>query len=381
MKSALRILFVVVLLAAAAAGYWSWNAARHRSDGLIRVSGNIEATEVQIAFKIPGRVVQRRFDEGQLVQENDVVAVLDTEDLQSTAALRRAELKAAQSVLAELEAGSRREEKDAARAAMDRAAHVLADLEAGSRPQEIAAARAAKDAAEADMTRTQADLRRAVVLFERKSISAEIYDAARAAAQVAADRHRQAVEQLKLAEEGFRPQRIEEARSALEQAKAQYELVMAGPRQETIDQARARVEQAAAALRLAETQLSYAVVRSPIAGVVLSKNIEPGEYVAPGTPVVTIGDLVHVWLRGYVAETDLGRVKPESRAWVTTDTYPGNRYEGYVSFIAQEAEFTPKNVQTQKERVKLMYRIKIDIVNPDMELKIGMPADAEIEAP
>jgi len=329
MKSALRILFVVVLLAAAAAGYWSWNAARHRADGLIRGSGNLEATEVQ----------------------------------------------------AELAAGSRREEKAAARAAMDRAAHVLADLEAGSRPQEIAAARAAKDAAEADMTRTQADLRRAVVLFERKSISAEIYDAARAAAQVAADRHRQAVEQLKLAEEGFRPQRIEEARSALAHAKAQDALVMAGPRQETIDQARARGELAAAALRLAETQLSYAVVRSPIAGVVLSKNIEPGEYVAPGTPVVTIGDLGHVWLRGYVAETDLGRVKPESRAWVTTDTYPGNRYEGYVSFIAQEAEFTPKNVQTQKERVKLMYRIKIDIVNPDMELKIGMPADAEIEAP
>ena len=130
---------------------------------------------------------------------------------------------------------------------------------------------------------------------------------------------------------------------------------------------------------MAETQLSYATVYSPLSGVVLSKNIEPGEYVAPGTAVVTVGDLVNVWLRGYIEETDWGRVKVGQRAWVTTDTCPDKKYEGRVSFIAQEAEFTPKNVQTQKERVKLVYRIKIDITNPNMELKPGMPADAVIE--
>ena len=126
--------------------------------------------------------------------------------------------------------------------------------------------------------------------------------------------------------------------------------------------------------------MSYATVVSPLTGVVLSKNIEPGEYVAPGTAVVTVGDLVNVWLRAYIDETDLGRVKVGQRAWVTTDTYPGKIYEGRVSFISSEAEFTPKNVQTQKERVKLVYRIKIDITNPNMELKPGMPADAVIEA-
>ena len=110
---------------------------------------------------------------------------------------------------------------------------------------------------------------------------------------------------------------------------------------------------------------------------VLSKNIEPGEYVAPGTPVVTVGDLVHVWLRAYIEELDLKRVKPGQKATVSIDS--GDEYQGRVSFIAQEAEFTPKNVQTQKERVKLVYRIKIDVTNPDMELKPGMPADAVIE--
>ena len=161
------------------------------------------------------------------------------------------------------------------------------------------------------------------------------------------------------------------------QAKAQYDLVVAGPRKETIDQARAKVEQVAANLKLAETRLGYATVVSPLSGVVLSKNIEPGEFVVAGTPIVTVGDLVNVWLRAYIEEPDLDRVKVGQRAIVTTDA--GKTFEGHVGFISSEAEFTPKNVQTQKERVKLVYRIKIDITNPNMELKPGMPADAEIQ--
>ncbi len=255
-------------------------------------------------------------------------------------------------------------------------------------------AEAAVAAAKADMLRLQADFRRVKALFERKTISVEDFDASRTAADVAVEKHRQAVEQLHLVQEGFRKQQIDQARAAAAQAKAQYELVLAGPRKEDIDQGRARVEQARAALRLAEIQLGYATVVVPKLGmapsknaktekyVVLSKNIEPGEYVAPGTPVVTIGDLENVWLRAYIAEEDLGAVKVGQRAWITTDGFKGktrDRYEGRVSFVAQEAEFTPKNVQTQKERVKLVYRIKIDIKNIGMELKPGMPADAVID--
>ena len=142
--------------------------------------------------------------------------------------------------------------------------------------------------------------------------------------------------------------------------------------------AEAHLKERGAALALAETRLGYAALTSTVAGVVLSKAIEPGEYVFPGTAVVTIGNLEQVWIRAYINETDLGRVKVGQAARVTADTYPGKVYPGTVSFISSEAEFTPKNVQTAKERVKLVYRIKIVVANPDMELKPGMPADAVI---
>ena len=334
-----------------------------------------------MAFKIPGRVVERDFDEGQMVRQGDKVAVLEDADLRATVALREAELRAAGAALDELLAGSRVEEIAAAKAAWERAGHTLKDLEAGSRPPEIAAAEAAVDAAAADMARLAADLKRATALYRRNTISAEEYDAAHAAYDMAVARHRQVGEQLKLAQEGYRKEQIESARSALQQARAQYELVKAGPRQEDIEQGRARLEQARAALRLAQVQASYATVLAPLGGVVLSKNIEPGDYVAPGTSVITVGDLVNVWLRAYIDESDNGRVQVGQTAWVTTDAFPGRRYKGYVSFISPEAEFTPKNVQTEKQRVKLVYRIKINITNPKpgKELNPGIPADAVIE--
>ncbi len=379
MKSKLPLLTIVVLLiAGGGTAYWYWGKRHGDDDAYVRVSGNIEATETQVSFKIAGRVEHRYVDEGMVIEKGRKIADLETSDLQSNVDLRQAELKVAQAALAELQAGSRVEEIESAKAAWQRAQHTLADLEAGSRPQEIAASEAAVAAAAAEKERTLADLKRATALFQRQTISKEDYDSARTAYDVADQRHHEAEEQLNLVKEGPRREKIEEARSALAQAKAQFDLVKAGPRIEDIHQAEARVEQATAALKLAETQLGYATIVSPLTGVVLSKNIEPGEYVAPGTPVVTVGDLVHVWLRAYIEETDLDRVKYGSRkATVSIDS--GKTFQGRVAFIADEAEFTPKNVQTQKERVKLVYRIKIDITNPDMELKPGMPADAVIE--
>jgi HlyD family secretion protein len=158
----------------------------------------------------------------------------------------------------------------------------------------------------------------------------------------------------------------------------QLTLLRKGPRKEKIEQARSRLQEARERLKLGETRLGYATLTSPISGVVLSENVEPGEYVMSGTPVVTIGDLEHPWVRVYINETDLGRVKVGQAARVTTDTYPSKIFEGRVSFIASEAEFTPKQVQTEKERVKLVFRVKITVSNPNMELKPGMPADADI---
>jgi HlyD family secretion protein len=319
------VFLVIGLIAAGVIGWYFFTRPQGEKNSLT-VSGNIEVTEVQVSFKIPGRVARRLVDEGETVQKGQVIARLEDTDLTQEIDIRKGELGAAQAALAE--------------------------LLAGSRPQEIAVARAVVESAKAQVEEAENNYQRIRKLLDRKLVSQQDFDSAEARTLVARARRKEAEEHLKLAVEG--------------------------PRKETIQQARARTDQAKAALALAQTRLSYTTVYAPLAGVVLSKNIEPGEYVVPGTPIVTVGDLVHVWLRVYINETDLGRVKLGQKARITTDTWPGKTYEGTLSFISSEAEFTPKNVQTQKERVKLVYRVKIDIQNPNMELKPGMPADATI---
>jgi HlyD family secretion protein len=296
------------------------------NDSAIKVSGTLEITDVQVSFKIPGRVKERLVDEGEQVGAGQVVARLDQSDYLHEAVQRQREVQAQQAALRELEAGSREEEISQAEAAVERT--------------------------RAELDRAEADFRRQQELFRRDVISARDFDAAKSASEVARARYREAQDQ--------------------------QSLVRKGPRREKIEFARARLEEARAAMAQSETRLAETELVSPVTGLVLSKNIEPGEHVAAGTPIVTIGRLDETWLRAYIAETDLGRVKVGQRALVTTDTYPGKQYEGTITFISPQAEFTPKNVQTEKERVKLVYRIKITIPNPQMELKPGMPADAEI---
>jgi HlyD family secretion protein len=313
-----------------------------------------------------------------MVKAGDLMARLDSQELAQDVALHRAEVQAAQAALNELLAGSRPEEIAEAEAAVRKAQAWLDELLAGSRSQDIAAHKATVERAKAEVDRLEAEYTRQTTLYKNDVISAREYEATQAALEAAKALFREDHERSELAIEGPRKEQIEQARASLKQTTERLALVTKGPRHETIDQARARLEQVKQALAVAETRLSYTSVVSPIAGVVLSENLEAGMYAAPGTPVVTVGDLVNVWVRAYISETDLGRVKVGQRVRVTTDTYPGKHYGGRVSFIASQAEFTPKNVQTEKERVKLVYRIKIDIQNTDMELKPGMPADAEI---
>lgn len=371
-------LMLLLLSAATVAATYTYLQRRSPRDAhLIRVSGTIEVTDAEVSFKIAGRVEARLVSEGELVQAGQRVARLDSTDLAQEVALRRAEVRAAQAALAELEAGSRPEEIAQA-AAVSKAQAWLVELLAGSRPQDVAAAQATVQRQKADADRMRGDYERAASLYQRNLIAAQEYVAARAAYEVAQRSLQEALAHLQLVVEGPRKEQIDQARAALMEAQEHYALIKKGPRRETIEQARARVEQANAALALAVTRLGYATLSTPLSGVVLSENVESGEYVAAGTPVVTVGDLEHVWLRAYINETDLGRVKLGQRVRLTTDTYPAKVYEGRLSFIAAQAEFTPKNVQTMQERVKLVYRIKVDIPNPHMELKPGMPADAEI---
>jgi HlyD family secretion protein len=345
----------------------------------IRVSGNIEATTVEVSFRIPGRIALRAVDEGMTVAAGQLVARLDNTDLSDEVRLREAELSAADAALRELAAGPRPQETARAEAEVRRAEAQLADLQAGARPQEIESARAALARARADEEKARKDSERTESLLARQLIPPQQNDAARAALEMAEARRKEAEEALALSLAGPRKDQVELARAELAGARENLSLVKEGARREAIEQARARRKQAAEGLALARTRLSHATAHAPLGGIVLSRNAEAGEYVAAGTPVVTIADLRDVWLRAYVAETDIGKVKPGQRVVVTTDSWPGKRHEGRVSFIASEAEFTPKSVQTPKERVKLVYRVKVTVANPEMELKPGMPADGLIE--
>jgi len=372
------VLLIPALAVAGVLAYLHVTRQLERESGVLRVSGNMEVTDVDLSFRIPGWVDKRLVDEGQRVAKDQIVALLDPTELAQQVELNNREVAAAQAVLAELVAGSRPEEVAEAEQAVIQAQSRVDELQAGSRPQEIAAAKAAVASAQADADFRKADLDRVVKLTRDGTATQQELDAAKAAYDVAAAHLRQAGEQLKLVEEGPRKEQIDQAKAALAQAVQRMTLVKKGPRTEQIDQARAKLQQAQQSLAISRTTLGYATLKSPVDGTVLSKNVEQGEYVAAGTPIVTVADLTDIWLRAYVNEADLGRVKLGQKARVTTDTYPDKAYEGTISFIASEAEFTPKNVQTPTERVKLVYRVKITVANAKMELKPGMPADAEI---
>ena len=347
--------------------------------GTVRFSGNIEVTDADVGFKISGRVLERAVSEGDHIAAGQMVARMEDTDIRQEVAMRQAEVLAAQAYLAELEAGSRPEVIAQAEAAGQRAAARLKELQTGSRPQEIASAEAAVASATADLERIRQDYERQRVLFQKDVISEREFQAYQSSYDMAQARLREAEERLSLVREGPRTEQVEQASAALKEAEERLREIRNGPRAETIEQAQARLQQAREALQLSETRLSYTTIVSPLAGVVLTDSIEAGEFVAPGTPVVTVGDLHHVWLRGYIDETDLGRIKVGQAVRVTADTHPDKVYQGRVTFIASEAEFTPRSVQTTKERVKLVYRIKVDIPNPDLELKPGMPADGEVD--
>jgi len=282
------------------------------------LSGNIEAHESVVAFKsVQSRVVDLPFDEGQWVETGTVLARLDAADYQQQVAISEAALQTRRAELA-------------------------------SAKQGLAAARSAVVADDADLVLRQLDWQRIGTL-----------------------RHRGIAAQAEL-------DRVEAARKQSD-AVLQRDRALTAARAREVDVAHATVRMAREQLRLARLLVDYTTLRAPFAGVILVRQAELGEIMLPGSPVVTLADLDHVWLRAYVRETDLGRIRWGQRATIHTDTYPDRRYPGRVSFISSKAEFTPKSVETHAERVTLVYRVRIDVENPGHELKPGMPADATID--
>jgi HlyD family secretion protein len=319
-------LIALVLGAVVALGVWLYWENNQTETGVLRLSGHIEATETDLGFKVPGKIAAIYFEEGQEVKAGEVVAELESQDL--------------------------RRELDAAQARLQAAKANVAKMEAGYRPQEIREAQAAVAQAEADYDEKAKDNWRMQNLFKRKVVTGSARDKAEAAYLM--------------------------AKESLRRAREKYDLLKEGYRQEDIDAARAELRQAQASLELAKTRLGYATITSPVNGVVLARPMEPGQVAAVGATVLTLGDLDHAYFEGYIPEPDLARVHYKQKAVVTTDTYPDKRFPAWVSYISAKAEFTPKSVETYKERITLVYRTKIRVENPHHELKPGMPAQAVI---
>ena len=301
----------------------------HGDVGALDASGTVEATDAQLGFQVPGRIDTILVDEGDRVKDGQTLAYLDQTELKAQRQQAAAQLAGAQARLTELERGTRVQDVQQGRDAVAAANQRLADA--------------------------QRDLDRTRRLFDGGAVSREALDKSQLAFDVAQSQHDQTAQALQLLE--------------------------IGPRPETIDAQRAAVAQAQAAVRQVDAMLANSVILAPFDGVVTVKDREIGETISPGAPVLTVTNMNDRWVRIYIPETQVGAVHLGEPATITADTYQGKVYRGAVSFIASEAEFTPKNVQTQDERVKLVYAVKVRITaDSSDDLKPGIPADVQLGA-
>ena len=340
MKKAIAGAFALIILGAAIFSLWKYFAAPSSEASILKLSGNIEVTESHLSFKIAGHLEKRLADEGDDAKAGQLLAKLADDDQRLAVQSAEANLALAKAALAEQEAGNRPQQIAGAKAT-------------------LAQAKAADQTAQAQLGQAESDLSRYQALVKQGGVSRQQLETQATAVTTA--RHQ-----------------AEEAKAAIKVAAENFDLMKAGARVETIDQARATLAAARTALAQAKQQLSYTELTAPFSGVILTKSAEEGEFLQPGSTVLTLACLERPWLRVYIPEDRLAQVKLGQAATVTADSLPGKSYSGKISFIASDAEFTPKSVQTFEERVKLVYRVKIDLDNPAGELKAGMPADATI---
>ena len=326
MKPSPRLVVPIVVLLAAALLWWMYGRSRRQQE--VTASGTIEATESQLGFATGGQIVALRVQEGQAVKAGALLGELDSTETLARLAQWRAQAGAASAQLTELQRGSRTEEITQARA------------------QVVAAEQTAADAAR--------ELARIKGLADRDLVSRQSLDQAQVTSDVAAAR--------------------------LDQARAQLAMVEEGPRPEKIAAQRALVSAAEAQLRAAEAAAVHLRLYAPGDGIITIRYHEPGETVGAGVPVVALLDPSDRWVRIYVPENRIGQVSLGERATITSDSWPDSSFVGEVEFISPQAEFTPRNVQTTEERVRLVYGVKVRIAgDPGLLLKPGTPADVALE--
>ncbi|KPJ89281.1 MAG: hypothetical protein AMS18_12585 [Gemmatimonas sp. SG8_17] len=323
----MAILVVLILVLLTALRLTVWRAGD--AGGVIFASGTVEATEADLGFQVPGRIEHIAVIEGDRVTQATELAWLDRTELVARRRAAEAQVAAAQALLQE--------------------------LESGFRVEEISQARTALTAAEQNLANVRRDYGRNSRLFDGGAVSRQALDHTATALDLAQAEYDRAAEQLHIVE--------------------------TGPRTERIAAQRAVVAQAEAAVAQIDANLNNAVIAAPFGGLITVRHREPGEVVQPGAPVLTIINPEDRWVRIYVRQDQVGRVKIGQTATITADSYRDRGYSGRVVFIASEAEFTPRNVQTTAERVKLVYRVKVQIDgDPTFDLKPGLAADIRLAA-
>lgn len=326
-----KILVPVLILGVAAAVLivQPWRTSE-TSDEIV-LYGNVDLRQVALAFKGNERVQEMRVQEGDSVLPGQVLAVLDTTMLELRIRQAQAQVRVQQ--------------------------EGLNRLRSGSRPQEIAQTEAASAAAQAELTQARQQLQRL------NAISVETAGQAVSKLDIEAAEARFAV-----------------AQANLNRAQQVQELSVDGPASEDIARAEAMLEAANAELAILEQQLIDAELRAPIAAIVRSRLLEPGDMASPQRPVYNLAITQPKWVRAYISEVDLGRVLPGQSASVSTDSHPGQSLNGTVGYISSVAEFTPKTVQTEDLRTSLVYEIRVQVNDPDNRLRLGMPATVRLDA-
>lgn len=350
-------------------------------------SGNIETTTTDLSFQVMGKVIELKFDEGENIRKKDLVARFDDTEFLAQKDAAMAKLDGARTRIAQLETSIELQKQTTeaqikqAKANLYIAQANLKELKAGARYQEIEQTRQILKTVQVKKENTLKDFQRVELLVEKGVMSQKNLDDASAALDMATAEVKRLQQALDLVKEGPKIEQIEAAKGRVMQAEAALELALAGPLSvknliQQLDTATLDVKNAQAMVRLYDTQLAKTKLYSLINGIVISKDAEIGEVLSPGAPVLTLADLDNVWLKIYIDTADLGKIKFGQKVKIKTDSFPDKYYEGTISFISSEAEFTPKMIQTPKERVKQVYRVKIRIKNQNQELKPGMPADA-----
>ena len=388
MKIKIIILVFVALLIIVTLSVILGKGCRNSND--LFYSGTIEATQSDISFQAPGRVAEIPVDEGTLVSEGQVLARLDQSEFKARAAQAKAALDSSKKELQQLEINlelyktNLPADVERAEAGVEALKAQLNELETGYRPQDVEKGRLAMLSAETAMKTALRERDRIVNLFKDNIVSEKNRDDAVLAYETSLRAFEQAEENYRQLKEGYRPENITAARAKLKEGKAvliqaKKNLLKIDATEKSIEAAEARVKSAESTLELADIQLAYATLKAPFKGTVTSRNVELGEYVSPGREVFSMADLSTVDLKIFVDEESIGKCKYGQDVDVTVDTFPDKVFNGKVAFISPEGEFTPKIIQTHKERVKLVYLVKVKIPNPEFELKSGMPADALIK--